>query len=218
MKKVKSIKSISGIAKILTLLFLLPVFLLTGCGNGNGLKVGFGSGNNRAAIMVAVKSEKTEFDIDDVTLDFYYGGSDIGKYGGEAYERIGFAVYFFNGKYLKTIKNLEPVIEDYRAIPGFYFVKEISPEEYASGDYDVEIKGFSDVKFNHNETLTVPKETLELSKGYLCLTVMEIYYLPGGEVYCVHHTGHVGVRYEKINDRTVRLSKPGTITSYPDPS
>ncbi|MDR3318951.1 MAG: hypothetical protein LBS99_05880 [Clostridiales bacterium] len=215
--RTKSIKPPSGVVRILTLLFLLPVFLLTGCGNGNGLKVGFEYGFSPNPIACAVKSEKTEFDIDDVTLDFYYGSPESAWGIGDGnYELVCFAVYFCNSKYLSTIEYLTTVIDDYRIIYGYFFVKEISPEEYASGDYDVENKMFSDKKFNHYETLTVPKEALELSKGYFGLTIMETYYSQKDDGYCVTHKGFGAVRYEKITDRTVRLSKPET-TVFSDP-
>lgn len=60
-------------------------------------------------------------------------------------------------------------IEDYKAIKDFYFVKEISCEQYNSGEYHVETPKFSDIKFAHSETRLYHKVLLANRKGTLAL-------------------------------------------------
>ena len=61
-------------------------------------------------VYFGVKSDKTEFNIDDVTLDFSYGDgsvSDVGGYvggdNGEDCPIVCIAVYFFNAKYQDAV-------------------------------------------------------------------------------------------------------------------
>lgn len=55
---------------------MLCLTILTGCPSDPkaALEIGFRYDRRPGSLIAAVKSQKTEFDIDDVTLDFYYGG------------------------------------------------------------------------------------------------------------------------------------------------
>lgn len=195
------------------LIFML--FLgLTAC--NKGLSYGFEYTIRLNDILFAVKSEKTEFKLDDITLDFYFGGSDIGAMVINDFERVCYTVSFCNSKYLKEVESFTSFHVDYKNINGFYFLRDISEEEYASGDYDVEIN-YMGKKFNHSERLTVPSEVIELSTGNFCLAVMEVYYSKKDDGYYIGCLEYGGVKYLKIDEQTVQLSRPSSVI-LSDPS
>lgn len=93
-------------------------------------------------------------------------------------------------------------------IDNYYFVKEINKEQFVTNVYTVTVQKNSGKTFNYKETLTVPEEVLNPSNGYFCLKIMEIYYSQKDNGYCVNYSGYSAVKYEYIDDQTVRLSKP----------
>ena len=120
--------------KPISLLCLLLVSLLTlsSCYEPTGLHIGFNGRMGRLPeVYFGVKSDKTEFDIDDVTLDFSYGNgssADVGGYvGGDNWEDcpiVCIAVYFYNAKYRDTVMKFgEARFDDYKSIEGLHFVK-----------------------------------------------------------------------------------------------
>jgi hypothetical protein len=149
---------------LLSALMLTVVVLatsLTGCWlfkpaqPKEGIEKGFSYGTALGGyIAAAAKSEKNEFNIDDVTLDFYYG-----HYNGLAtptdksrYEEICVAVYF------SLSENTYSSFDDYRDIEDFYFVKEIPIEEFIA-NYTVTSKaGLLGGRrtFSRSEQFTLP--------------------------------------------------------------
>ena len=174
-----------------------------------------------ADIKYKVKSNKNNFKVDNVKLDFHYGHLDrLGGYSaGSNPEFIGFALYFFDEEYLDKIKfysysddkNKEPVHEDYRNIDGLSLVKELSYDEFNSGDYLLTRK-FLGYNLHHQEALTVPKEVFEREEGSFVFMITLVYYVEKDSGYdsgysLIQH-GAVYVDYEYINENTIRLSKP----------
>jgi len=176
---------------------------------------------NHMAIKYKVKSNKNNFKVDNVTLDFYYGHLDAFRgYNTKSNpEFIGFALYFFDEEYLDKIKfysylddkNKEPVYEDYRNIDGLNLVKELSYDEFNSGDYLLTRK-FLGYNLYHQEALTVPKEVFERKEGSFVFMITLVYYVEKDSDYdsgySLTHDGAVYVDYEYINENTIRLSKP----------
>ena len=205
---------------------LVAITLLSSCEKSTGIEIGF-SGKwfgRLPQVHFGIKSDKTEFDIDDVTLDFSYGNgsvSDVGGYIGVYNEETGntedwpivsMAVYFYNAKYRNT---REPrFFEDYKSIEGLYFVKEIGIDDY-NENYDVKNNIFGS-KYEHTETLTIPKETFELTTGFVCIGVYEIAYNSSKNTYCFAGGSNKGLKYEMLDGGKVKISEPGT-TVYRDP-
>jgi hypothetical protein len=208
---------LSDTKKIICLCVIVILFTMSACGENQSLKIGFAYDNQPPDIMCAVKNDKNVFDMDDITLDFYYGPShEIAKYGDENYERIAFAVYFCNAKYRRGFENINTTFTDFYNIKGHYFKKQISVEDFNSNNYAVSVKLFSGKNFNYHEEFTVPKEVIELSKGYFCIVIMEIYYSHKDAAYCSGSSGNLIIQYEVIDKQNVRLIKPSG-TSYADP-
>ena len=125
-----------------------------------GLKSDFASSDEMSFFFVAYQSDKKEFDINDVTLEFSYGGRFIHHPDGtvcqysESYPY--FDIYFTN--------------ED----GGKIFVKRVE-ENFVSEKYNCKLildenRDIVDVEFNHSEILTIPKEIFTREKGIIWIS------------------------------------------------
>ena len=198
-------------------------FIFSSCSASADISIGF---NRRTGelpeVYFGVKSDKTEFDIDDVTLDFSYGngavsntGGYIGGDDGEDCPVVCIAVYFFNAKHRDTVTIFgDARFEDYKEIEGLHFVKEIGLDDY-NMNYDVE-NSFSGCEYEHTEALTIPKTVLELTAGHVCLGVFEIAYTPSKNSYRIVGGGYQALKYEKLGGDTVKISAPSG-SYYADP-
>lgn len=207
----------------LCLLFIsLTVF--SSCSASQGLHIGFNGLliGKLPEVHFGIKSSQTEFDLDDVTLDFSYGNGSstdvsgcVGGVNGEECPIVCVAVYFYNAKYLDTVARFGKArFDDYKTIEGLHFVKEISLDDY-NESYDVE-NSFWGRRYEHTETLTIPQAVFELSKGYACLGVLQIAYVPSENKYWIVGGNETALKYEMLDGHKVRLSEPGT-TTYTGP-
>lgn len=193
------ILKLKGVCLILTILTAFNIFA-TGCDfwkkdtgdeKGKGLDSESEQSSNGwedSIFWCEYESDKTVFDIDDVTLDFYYGVNFIFSVEYERAETVNvpsFDLYFVNKEDHRIfIRHVEEnfVSEKYRC----YYVK------------DENGKFTSNRHYNHFETHTVPKElfTQESSSFYFavygadtkssipeyrCLVSAPIYYKLDGE-------------------------------------
>jgi len=205
---------------------VLLCFSMASCSNPEGLNMGFKGIwiGTLPDVHFGIQSDKTEFDISNVTLDFSYGDGRIGEVGGyignyvegadeiEDCPIVCVAVYFYNSKYGNTLG--EARFEDYKNIEGLYFVKEIGLDDY-NENYDVENNIFGS-KYEHTETLTIPQETFELTTGFVCIGVYEIAYIPSQNLYRIANGADKGLKYEVLDNGKVKISAPGR-TVYSDP-
>ena len=207
----------------LSIAIILVLATLVSCGTEKGIDIG-SKGiliGELPYVFYSIRSNETEFDLDNVTLDFSFGkgtSSDVGGFIGEGSpdeaEIKCIAVYFCNGAYLdKMVGFGDARFDDYKSIDGLYFVREISIDDY-NENYDVDT-GFLRRRYEHSETLTVPRGVFEKRTGYACIVVAEIALERSSGLYCVAYSGIEGIAYE-VNGERVTLSEPGT-TNYTDP-
>ena len=173
----------------------------------------------RQRVPIKVESRNSELNINDVTLDFYYGvpGSIPNApswygYGKDDAELVGYALYFCDGQYCFSGygHNGSNICSDYHSIDGYYFIKELSYEEFSSDEYSVRQSVISwFFKINHRETMTVPGEVFERENGTFVFQVTEINFSPSSNDYFVLNWGYLTVDYERTDRQTVVLSKPG---------
>ena len=204
--KRRTTKQTGSILRVLLILLTL-LLLVTGCeqpaqnpdgdasSDDAGLEVGFKStagGCEMPNYASAYRSSKTEFDIDDVNLEFYYGGYYM--VGAENHlvgsENIpSFELYFVDqrGKEI-LVKSVEEnfVSEKYRC----------------TCVYD-ENRNFIETAFNHSETLTVPKEVFLKETGYFYFSIQRPF-SDEPDATKQHITGRC-IHYKKV-DGTVTLS------------
>ncbi|MCH5164209.1 MAG: hypothetical protein J1F36_04255 [Clostridiales bacterium] len=206
---------------VIVALVLTVIAIISGCGNGRGLNYDIcRRGDALREIMVGVKSNKTDFKIDEITLDFYYGS----EHGISGYRSDSDLMELGVGVYLCNAKDFDPIyeanssfgIENYKDIDGLYFVRFIDMGEYNSTEYNVKLPFplFGTPKYNHKETLTIPASIIDREKEYrlstyFCLIILRIVYNKAQSKCSYDHLGYLGIEYEFLDDETVRLSEPG---------
>ena len=208
--------------KVLSTISVLLVILIlfSSCASPYAINIGhdgfrFGT---LPYIAIGIRSDKNAFDIDNVTLDFSFGNeSDVTggvHFDGEDCPIVCVAVYFYNAKYMNSASGYAQ-LEDYKEIKGWHFVKEIIPEDFEE-NYKVQFNYWGRTKYDHTETLTIPKETFELTTGYVCLGVHLIAYIPSKNSYFVALGEHKGVKYENFENGKVKITAPHS-SLYGDP-
>ena len=200
--------------KVLSTISILLVILIlfSSCANPYAINIGHdGFHGLLPYIAIGIRSDKTEFDIDDVTLDFSFGQEiDLTNYiqlngGGEKCPIVCVAVYFYNAKYIDYISTR---FANYKEIEGWHFVKEITPEDYEE-NYKAQFNYWGYTKYDHTETLTIPKETFELTTGYICFGVYAIAYIPSENTYKIYDGNDQGLKYENLGNGNVKISDAG---------
>ena len=196
--------------KLLTLVITLyMLFSLTACsadidGRHKGLSIGFNyTGPRYYGIMSAVRSDKQVFDIDNVTLDLYFGwfGPDLSEIENGNYFHIAF--------YITTSDTghwIDPQ-QDYHNVENQYFITEVL-------EFDTKVFAASQTRrtgkiFNYSEKITIPKEAFKNQVGVLELYTQIIELSNENNLYYFDYksSGTVKIAYTFIDDNTVCLSK-----------
>lgn len=160
MRKFKKIIKI--VARVMLVVLLISSALtLSSCGN-KGIEAGFeGAGKDMAPLFAcAYRSDKSKFEIDDVTLTFYYGGAFETNVERDRIERFSyptFEIYFVNDEETHIL------------------VKRVE-ENLVSEKYRTWIGRGSKRFFNHSEEFTIPKELFTKESGMIC------FYIYGNDV------------------------------------
>jgi hypothetical protein len=195
---------------IFSALLIFLFFILTSCQTPNveGLNVGFGYTLEPHAIMVGVKSEETQFEINNIQLDFYYGfdGSFSFSTDNENDELTGFGIYFCYGEYLYSIKAYrQTVFDNYHSVENHIFVKEVLSEERLTGDFGYTNNYSSGVQYAHHEMFTVPSEVILGTKGKIYFRIIAIQYSADGNYYFFTEQNVIRIDYETLDNGKVKL-------------
>lgn len=166
--KRRTTKQTDSILRVLLILLTL-LLLVTGCeqpaqnpdgdasSDDAGLEVGFKStagGCEMPNFEIAYRSPKAKFDIDDVTLEFFFGGYYPSNLEGylERESIPSFEVCFMDERGKKIVVQLVD--------------ENLIAEKYRCTLVYDENRKFVEKTFNHSETLTVPKEIFLKETGY----------------------------------------------------
>ena len=130
-----------------------------------GLESGFNNEDNACASSIfrcAYKSEKNEFEIDDVTLEFFYGGKYILIAEGE---------YIYGAEYIREKCGHDiPTFDVYFKEDGGekILIKHVE-ENLISDKYNVDIDpyGNNPPKYSFSETLTIPEQLFSKESGMI---------------------------------------------------
>lgn len=135
-----------------------------------GINVGFQYENRKGSLITAIKSDKKIFDIDDVTLDFYYGGHTSG------YSQCNSVALYFSSNGL-----FDFYVDDYKNVEGCYFIKEMTRDEFESEPFDIEIRWSPKHKdkkyeayFHYVNTWTIPQELFSEQTGRVTFFIAHI--------------------------------------------
>ncbi|HHU80883.1 MAG: hypothetical protein ACOX5E_05810 [Bacilli bacterium] len=175
--------------------------------NYDGLSIGFTYEDEHKIfdITCAVRSNQTEFDIDNVTLDCYYGWythTPIHYYQDSNFEPVCVALYFVYG-----YSNMLDEFHDYKNIDKMHFLKEISIEEFSTEAYNVKNSQKEGKTFEQHSALTIPKEIFVGSFGIISFVVVNIARNPQTNLFFVRGLGFRTIQYDFIDEETVRLYK-----------
>ena len=168
-------------------------------------------------VRYSVHSNKTKFNIDNVTLDFYFGGHANGNLNPFYFTDIDaqfvcFALHFFDSQHYKgALYNLGIICDDYRSIHDYYLIKTLTYDEFNSDEYGCKLLN-GKLVFNHHELLTVPKEVFEMKSGSFYFQITEIWFSQVANQYGTVINNSIFINYDYIDEQTIRLSKPVSLT------
>lgn len=188
---------------------VLTIVGLAGCGAIDlGMESG-SHGDSTSPIRYKVNSQKSKFDVNNVTLDFYYGC--YGHFGHDGNtEPICHVLYFCDGLYSGELNQagIGIYFDDYHNIDNRYFIKEISCDEFNSDEYSVTYHFMWVPKIKHHEAITVPAEVFARESGKFVFQIAAVNKLKGKDGYYVYGYPFVYVDYMFIDEQTILLSKP----------
>lgn len=210
---------------IAIVLCILTVLLLCSCGD-KGFRSSFLAPNTNqtgrfsdGGLICDIIAEKTQYNIDEVYLDYYFGHiTGIDNYI-EAMEESGlytfvsvalyFQEYSAQEKYIFSASS--PGVEDYKNIEGAYFLKEFSYSEFYSEKYQVKrrknIETFNNVlTYNHNERIKVPPQIFNGEKQGFVFFLCGVYLVKETGEYSFGAIGALETYFEKTETNTVKLS------------
>lgn len=188
------------------------VLILTGCsGDIDGKYKGFSSGFNftrstHSTVMCAARSEKTEFDINNVMLDFYFGWYQEPPYLHSDSTKNSFMVLYFC-KAQSDLPMHKVGESDYRNIEDLYYLMDIPMQEYITDKYVININKSTGKVFSQSKNFTVPKDIFEPQKDRFWFFISEGFYSENDNTYSVHIETYMSIKYEYIDDNMVRLMK-----------
>ncbi|NCA66464.1 MAG: hypothetical protein EOM87_00205 [Clostridia bacterium] len=207
--------------RILIILFCL-ILILGGCSNKGEFKTNFcypttdnhtKASNNE--IVCDVVSNKSQFDINQVTMDFYFGYITDYSYG---FCEEGYPTYFFQCIALyfqRIVPNQEAffsgnlIFDDYQSMENTYFIKELSYNDFYLEQYGVtKTKKLYKRKltYTHNESITVPKEMFTGENGKFAVVVRAVYRNELTGQYALSNAGLVKLHYKVLDENTVKLA------------
>ncbi len=235
---------IGGFMKRLLAIVLLvctTVLSLTGCGlfdyitsvysNVTGYK-SYAKGRRHYDLNAKVQSDKKVFDINDVTLDFYYSLYCLDNY--ISIEEVKSSFYlevpeedenynWYSWQYVHAIfigesddtwgekYGFYSSFDEYLSSRSAKLYKFIDFEEAFVNDYGCTIsqKGFSKVThYNHKETLTIPAEMFSESSGEICIYLVRISHKLSTDEYLFTsgNQATVKIEYKLLENNKVRFN------------
>ena len=180
-------------------------------------------GDASSGVRYKVESDEVQFNIDGVSLDYYFGGNGANGEMNPFYptdkkaQFICFALNFYDGQYYNA-KHYESnmftfyALSDYHDIEGYYFIKTLLYDEFNSDEYYVVTRNNGKHTFNHHETITVPREVFERESGSFVFQITEIWFSEALNQCGTVVENSIFVDYDFIDEQTIRLSKPSSST------
>jgi len=195
---------------------------MLGCGSNYAIERGFdyfGRSQNEGGFRTAVRSQRREFDINDVTLEFFFGWRHTlaTEVPHERFVITSVALFFASNHVNAELSH----VDEYKDIDGITLIRVIPREEAFSGEYFIQRQrrrrpwdfwldhGGSDrIIFSHSEMITIPSEFFERERGNVRFSMWTIDFDLEQEEYLPLHIGHSGVlmHYERIEGNKIRIS------------
>lgn len=171
--------------------------------NYDGLSIGFNHEYETLDITCAVRSNQTEFNINNVTLDCYYGWYTRAPnhfYKNSLYDPVCIALYFNYGMWNEEF-------DDYQNIENMHFLKEISIEEFSTEAFNMKMTKQEGKTFEQHSEFTIPNELFVEPGGSILFYVLNVAWNPEQNVYFTCGFGFRSIGFKYIDEETVRLYK-----------
>jgi len=195
--------------KALILLMTLAIVLtLCSCGETEDTDIdreaGFDdiSGDDDSGYRCGYKIEQDEYDLDNVTLQFFYGSLHPNGFEERGLNDANIIIRLF------FVEGFKEVIEDraqhdFMSDNRFYYIKEI--DDFFCETYHCSVNSETrSVEYNFSEWLTIPKDVFNADKQYMCIQIEEYWIPQDREPY--YSGGGGQIIYYKINGNKVILS------------
>ena len=175
MKKIlKLILMVSILTLIVVLIFIVVIIHSKLTKSPANLEIGFNHRYpNKKVVdtyLTGVKSDTRTFDINDVSLDFYFGHTlnEVleDDFNNDEFKFISIATYFYTECH--TTEKCIFKFDNYRNIDGFHLIKEYSLEEFFVEDKKISVSKNKinlfkeEIIFNYYETLTIPSYLFDI--------------------------------------------------------
>ena len=164
-----------------------------------------------------VTSDRLEFDINDVTLDFYYCfyclddetieevQSNYHSGTGEEYFENTYAIYLSNEWSLSFEEENNRII-DYENKVNARLVKYIDYEELFDTNYGYTVHGINVIEYNYVEKLTIPAEYFDPSRGIVYIHIVRLNHWKDDDMFQIHSEKTViGIQFDLLDENTVVL-------------
>ena len=166
--------------------------------------LGSGDGDIRLSPAYAdLVADKTVFDIDNVTVDFYYGFLWYPEIEYHIEEGSIYPYVDMSFEYNPVKSNKMPDLTQTVSFP-LKRVEDIMTEKYRCESVFKDEVELYNTEYNHYETLTIPKELFEKDDGYVFI---KIYYTGINNVTGLDLILHAkaGFYYVKQSDNTIKI-------------
>ncbi len=221
------------------LLVCTTVLSLTGCGlleyitsvSSNVTGYESYSKGRRSDLNAKVQSDKKVFDINDVTLDFYYSLYCLDDYESIEDVRSNFYLevpeesevyYWYSRQYVHAIfigesddtwgekYDFYSSFDEYLSSRSAKLYKFIDFEETFTTDYGCTISregSWEETHYNHKETLTIPAEMFSKSSGSVYIYLVRLSHKLSTDeyVYAWGDKSVIQIKYELLENNKVRL-------------
>ncbi len=213
MKKKKIIIITIAISIVAIVALAITIYL-----RHDDIRGGFSCGFTPEAIMMGVKSNVNEFKVDDVNVKLYYtfyknneeGDTRKHGYRQESTDEILFGMYICNIGDLNEITRIHngQEYEDYKKLPKEALMKEITEEEAFDTEYSYgcNVDMIGNIRYRHYETINIPQDLFVGEDGWILIRLVS-FVTPNerNERYVTHVTAYLMLRYEYIDENTVKL-------------
>ena len=163
-----------------------------------------------------VTSDELEFNINDVTLDFYYCfyrsdktieeiESQLQYTTSVGYCEVNYAVYLSNDMNHPFEKGTFFSFEDCINRANAQLIKYIDHEELLNIDYGYTIYGINVIEYNHMEELTIPAEFFVSSYGTVYIHVVRLCHWVEDDKFSASEKATVGIEFDLLDESTVIL-------------
>ena len=222
-------KNIKLVAKIMLLVLLVTsAFSFVGCVGYSNKKYILGTYSNNSALTsqmrLRVTSDTKVFSKDNITLDLSYAMHGRNVWGksslegtGDFYSSIVDKYDVLYGLYIITDKqnvwddryDASLCITDIEHVNDYYFINKVSENEALSEKYVRIYPGFAigngGDRYNHTESITIPKEIVDESEEKFTIAIIAFYWNAEYNAYVSFELSQIELRYKNIDENTIEI-------------